>query len=89
MVCKLTLGEKGTVSIPAEALRRLGWQEGRELLLEVDKVSDKIELTPAAPPKDERPDDELTFREFLDRYAGSATGGMSTDELMQMTRGED
>ena len=89
MVCKLTVGEGGRIEIPAEALYRLGWGEGRELLLEVDGVADRIALKPVAPAKDERPDAELTTREFLERYAGSATGGMTTDEVMALTRGDD
>ena len=89
MVRKLKLGEGGTIRIPQEALSQLGWHEGDELRLHVDGGAARIGPSPTVAPVNDRPDDALTTREFLDRYAGSADGGMTTDEIMAMTRGED
>lgn len=92
----MKLGKNGQILIPTDVSQRLGWTPETEL--DVVQRDNGLLLRPVetAPdptePKsdvDIRPDDELTFREFLERYAGSADAGFTTDEIMEMTRGED
>lgn len=89
----MKLGPHGQIKIPDDVRQRLGWEAEAEL--EFVESGNRLTLVPAGNGKgrpdgvDERPDDALTMREFLERYAGSADGGLTTDEVMAMTRGED
>lgn len=69
---------KGQVTIPREIRRMLGIQARSEV--EFVARNGKVELVKLSDP---------TYRERLDRLRGSWRGGMTTDELMRLTRGDD
>ena len=77
----MKLTSKGQVTIPIEIRTAMGWSEGTQVrfVREGDKVLVKAE------------DDGLSVGERLVRRLGGIDKGqgMSTDELMALTRGED
>ena len=94
----MKLGEQRQVTIPLDLIERLGWGEDTEVEL-VASEAGVIVRESADSSRDERTgktfgemtSDERTesFRAWLKKYAGTATGGMTTDEVMQLTRGDD
>lgn len=75
----MRLNSKGQVTIPAELRARFGLQEGDE----VEVVADGSTLRIV------RAEESSTRGQRLVRHMrGRATTGMSTDELMELLRGE-
>lgn len=91
MTIRTRIGSDGRLTLPAELRRRLGWQAGTEV--ELRETGGRLVVHPSHrgldPQGRDAGDDDLSLREFLERHAGSATSGLSTDEIMSMTRGED
>lgn len=70
---------KGQVTIPQAVRHRLGIEPGDEV--EFSVRGDHAELRRAGA------DDRIET--FLAAIRGSATSGLTTDEIMRMTRGDD
>lgn len=81
------LDNKGNIQIPEDIRRRHGWCEGTEYQV-IDRDG-RLTLVPMHGNGTPAPDDPLSTREFLERHAGSADGGLTTEELMAMTRSDD
>jgi AbrB family looped-hinge helix DNA binding protein len=76
----MRITSKGQVTIPQEIRERFGFLPHTEIDFVVE---DGVVLVRKASGGNER------AREWLRTYRGSLKGGMSTDELMRLTRGED
>ena len=75
----MRINSKGQVTIPAELRHRHGFDEGDE----VDVVEDGNSLRIV------HVDEALTRgQRIVNRMRGRATTGLSTDELMELLRGE-
>ncbi len=72
---------KGQVTIPKPVRDRLGLRPGDRVKFEVD--AEGAVLLRRAAPQPDLPADRFT------RLLGCATAGLTTDEIMAMTRGED
>lgn len=86
----MRLGKDGKLAIPPEILDHYGWDEGTEIeLIEADgqlllrRRSDGFYRSPFAD------DGRLSTREWLEKHAGTTDSGLTTDEIMHMTRGDD
>lgn len=75
----MKLNSKGQVTIPADLRHRHGFAEGDE----VDVVEDGNTLRIV-----HRSDGQTRGARIVNRLRGRATGGLSTDELMDLLRGE-
>jgi AbrB family looped-hinge helix DNA binding protein len=67
---------KGQVTIPQSIREQLGIQPGADVRFEID--GDSIRITKQA--------DSDRGRGLIERMRGRARGGMSTDEIMALTR---
>lgn len=76
----MKITQKGQVTIPKEFRDRFGLTPNTEVRFE--EVDGTVRLVP-----DKTRSQKM--REWIDKYAGSADAGMTTDELMQLTRGEE
>ena len=77
---------KGQVTIPKHIRQRNGIRSGTEVEF-VEKDGDIVVTTEVARGKGSRPVDE-DFKAYLDRVTGIVDLGMTTDEFMQLLRGE-
>jgi AbrB family looped-hinge helix DNA binding protein len=77
----MRITSKGQVTIPQEIREKFGLLPNTEVEFVVR--GNAIHLVKAAQPK--RP---TRGERIVSRLRGSATGGMSTDEIMALTRGE-
>jgi AbrB family looped-hinge helix DNA binding protein len=77
---------KGQVTIPKDIRRRTGIQPGTEVEF-TDKGREIILRKSTGAQEGDRRNDE-DFRAYLDRVTGTVDLGMSTDEFMQLLRGE-
>lgn len=75
----MQVNEQGQVTIPAEVQERLGFAPGTEIELEI--VGEKLEIR-----KKSRTG---SIKAWIERVKGTSTSGMTTDEIMQLTRGDD
>lgn len=75
-----TLTQKGQVTVPKEIRDRLGLKPGDKVRYEVNDRG-RVEIEKA---EDRIPEQDL----FLD-LVGIAGPGLTTDEVMRVTRGED
>jgi AbrB family looped-hinge helix DNA binding protein len=75
----MRLNSKGQVTIPAELRRKYHLHEGDEV--EVVEEDGALRITRLA-------QSETRSRRWARQTRGSATTGMSTDELMELLRGE-
>jgi AbrB family looped-hinge helix DNA binding protein len=73
---------KGQVTIPLEVRTRLGLLPNSEVIFEVDGDSARIRKAPGTSSRGQR-------LLALMRDARPPKAGMTTDEIMAMTRGED
>lgn len=71
---------KGQVTIPIEIREKFGFLPHTEVVFEVD--GDSVRLCKAAAPRESR------GRRLVETMRGRATVGMSTDEILALTRGE-
>ena len=76
----MKITSKGQVTIPQEMRERFGLHPQTEV--EFASGDDGVLIRPARTKKGR-------FREWLARARGSATTGITTDEVMRLTRGED
>ena len=77
----MKITSKGQVTIPQAIREKYGLLPDTEVeFVETDNGS--VEIRSKLSPQED-------FRQFLESCVGTATGGMTTDEVMQMTRGED
>ena len=74
---------KGQVTIPQPIRKSLGWKPHTKVDVRVQ--GDQVVLARTV----ERAASRRSFRAWLKRAEGSATSGLTTDEIMRMTRGED
>ncbi len=70
---------KGQVTIPIEIRQQLGLLPRTEVVLELD--GDSVRISRAEEPEQTR------GQSLVDRMRGRATVGMTTDEIMSLTRG--
>jgi AbrB family looped-hinge helix DNA binding protein len=70
---------KGQVTIPQEFREQLGIQPGAEVEFSIE--GDGLRLTPVKKATE-------NARKLVQRLRGSASLGMTTDEIMALTRGE-
>lgn len=75
----MRITSKGQVTIPIGIREKLGLHAGTEVRFELDGRSVRLRKAPNVDPE---------FDEWLRSARGSATAGLSTDEIMRMTRGE-
>lgn len=76
----MRITSKGQVTIPIEIRERVGMLPNTEVAFEVDGDAVRIvRLENAAAGRGER---------LLERMRGRATSGMSTEEILALTRGE-
>jgi antitoxin PrlF len=71
---------EGQVTIPSDIQTKYGIGPMTEV--EFVDTGAEVVLRKAEPPKE-------SFAEFLERVRGSANSGLTTDEIMDMTRGEE
>lgn len=91
----MKVDSQGNLILPKALLKRVGW--GPETEVEANSRNDEIVLRPARETTGSRidtqslgPDErEALFDDWLERFAGTADGGLTTDEVMRLTRGED
>jgi AbrB family looped-hinge helix DNA binding protein len=76
--------KKGQVTIPLEIRRRAGFAPGVEVTFVMD--GDQVKLV-RTDPADSNVDRAEGFEAWLKRVRGTATSGLTTDEIMEMTRG--
>ena len=76
--------KKGQVTIPLEIRRRAGFAPGVEVTFLMD--GDEVKLV-RADRNDSDIDRAEEFEAWLKRVRGTATAGLTTDEIMEMTRG--
>lgn len=82
----MRLTSKGQVTIPQEIREKLGLHPGTEV--EFDIVDDTVRIRRA----DNQEERRRRIQAWIARARGSATRrgpGLTTDEIMAMTRGED
>ena len=76
----MRITSKGQVTIPQDIRERFGLLPHTEVEFVVE--SNVVVLRKAA-------GGSARAREWIRRYRGSADAGLTTDEIMQLTRGED
>jgi AbrB family looped-hinge helix DNA binding protein len=76
----MRITSNGRVTIPAEIRNRLGLHPGSVVEFEVDGEAVRIRKVADA-------DESGHGRDLVDHMRGRATAGLSTDELMALTRG--
>lgn len=76
----------GTITIPLAIRRKLGITESTkvEFVEEDGKVVLTVVKEPEAPAERQE-----SFDDWLERVKGMTAGRLSTDEIMQLTRGDD
>lgn len=75
----MQVNEQGQVRIPAEVRDRLGFVPGTAI--ELEAVGEKLEIR-----KTSRTG---SIKAWIERVKETSTSGMTTDEIMQLTRGDD
>lgn len=77
---------KGQVTIPKDIRDRARIRPGSEVDFSIENGRVVLTRRPSDASQEERRKRE--FREYLDRVEGTLNLGMSTDEFMQLLRGE-
>ena len=75
----MRLTSKGQVTIPQHIREKLGLRPG--IRVEFDIVGDSVRIRKAK--------DQDIGRRLVEHMRGRATSGLTTDQIMAMTRGED
>jgi AbrB family looped-hinge helix DNA binding protein len=81
-----TVTSKGQITIPKPIRDRKGIAPGTRL--EVTEQGDEIVLRKASRKKGRRAGRDAVFEAYLQRVRGTMDIGMSTDEYMELLRGE-
>jgi AbrB family looped-hinge helix DNA binding protein len=76
----MKVSTKGQVTIPIEIREKLGIQPGAEVEFIIEGNTVRMVRTEPALERGRR---------IVERLRGSATGGMTTDEIMALMRGEE
>ncbi|QVJ01904.1 AbrB/MazE/SpoVT family DNA-binding domain-containing protein [Nocardiopsis eucommiae] len=76
----MRITEKGQVTIPVEVRRRLGLSPGDEVEFVLEGNGARVVRAATEPSRGQR---------LVERLRGRTTTGMSTDEIMALTRGDD
>ncbi|MGK2966926.1 MAG: AbrB/MazE/SpoVT family DNA-binding domain-containing protein [Tepidiformaceae bacterium] len=77
----MKVGAKGQVTIPQEFRARFGIDEDTEV--EFEEQDGRLTLHVREGSRRRR------LERMIERMSGTATAGLTTDEIMRMTRGED
>jgi AbrB family looped-hinge helix DNA binding protein len=77
---------KGQVTIPKHLRRRAGIRAGSEV--DFAQRDGEIVVTKSGPRRPARPPAAQEFAAYLERVTGVVDLGMSTDEFMELLRGE-
>jgi AbrB family looped-hinge helix DNA binding protein len=80
----MRIASKGQVTIPVAIRKKAGLWPGTEVAFEIGEDGQTVHMVRAKALKG-----ETRGQEIVRRLRGSATAGMSTDEIMALTRGED
>jgi AbrB family looped-hinge helix DNA binding protein len=80
----MRITSKGQVTIPVAIREKAGLWPGTEVDFQLEDDGQTVHIFRAKALKG-----ETRGQEIVRRLRGSATGGMSTDEIMALTRGED
>jgi AbrB family looped-hinge helix DNA binding protein len=80
----MRITSKGQVTIPAAIREKAGLWTGTGVDFQLEDDGQTVHIFRAKALKG-----ETRGQEIVRRLRGSATGGMSTDEIMALTRGED
>ena len=75
----MKITSEGQITIPADIRERLGLLPDTEV--EVEVVDDYVQVRRVRPSAERR-----SLPEFLESMTGRATSGLTTDEIMAMTR---
>ena len=76
---------KGQVTIPVEIRQRAGFLPGTDVAIIMD--GDVVRIVKASPSEQDISRRSAEFDAWLDRVKGTATSGLTTDDIMKMTRG--
>jgi AbrB family looped-hinge helix DNA binding protein len=80
----MRITSKGQVAIPLEVRRRAGFLPGTDVMFVMD--GDEVKLVKVTP--ELKPSRRVKqIQEWIKRVRGTATTGLTTDEIMEMTRG--
>lgn len=74
----MRITSKGQVTIPIDMRERLGLLPNSEVVFELERDSVRIRKAPQS---------RARGRRLVDRLRGAAGPGLSTDEIMKLTRG--
>lgn len=80
MGAPMRITSRGQITIPRDIRERLGLLPGADLELEVEGDEVRLRRRPAAAGRGKR---------LVEHMRGRLRGGMRTDEVMALTRGED
>jgi antitoxin PrlF len=83
MNARMTIG--GEVKLPQDVIEALELRPGSEVSFERSPTGEVILAKAQEQPRLTREE----YRRRLESFVGSAGQGLSTDEIMRMTRGED
>ena len=81
----MRITSKGQVTIPLEIRRRAGFLPGTDVAVVMD--GDVVRIVRAEPGEQVNARRATEFDEWLDKVRGTHTSGLSTDEIMEVTRG--
>ena len=77
----MRITSKGQVTIPVEIRERLGLLPNSEVQFEVEGTAVRIRKARSGPARGRG-------RSIVEHLRGKASGGMSTDQILALTRGE-
>jgi AbrB family looped-hinge helix DNA binding protein len=81
----MRITRKGQVTIPLEIRRRAGFLPGTEVAVVMD--GDVVRIV-RKQPDDKSTDQRMAeFQEWLSKVRGTATAGLTSDEILSETRG--
>lgn len=81
----MRITSKGQVTIPVEIRQRAGFLPGTDVAIIMD--GDVVRIIKASPSEKEKSRRSAEFDAWLEKFRGTATSGLTTDEIMRMTRG--
>ncbi len=77
--------QKGQVTIPLDIRRRAGFMPGTNVAIVMD--GDAVKIVKAEEIAHEPSKRMKEFEDWLERVKGTGTSGLTTDEIMEITRG--
>ncbi len=81
----MQITRKGQVTIPLDIRRRAGFMPGTKVAMVMD--GDVVKIVKISDPKNDPSRRMRDFKSWLARVRGTGTSGLTTDEIMEMTRG--